>query len=231
VPISAPEVDAAEAGLLEAARAFESGEHAGAAALWRERAIPALRREWPEPLAAALGAGLELVMELTDRAAPGGRSERAVAAWDAVAAWLEASPLPLAGGRSTPAHYRKHKRDPEVYRAVGLTEHLRLAGAGRAVALNNRALALMELGRAGEAGAPLREAAELRRAAFGWREAGLAAILRNSAALAGSAYDPPADLIAAGADRFQALAQGQPELQRRLLAAAQLVPILRRPAG
>ena len=229
-PISAPEDDPGES-LLEAARAFERGEERQAAELWRERAIPALRERWAPPLAEPVCAGLELVSLLATGAPAEDAGRQAVDAWRAVAAWLSETELPLAGGRSTPAHFRKHKRDPAVYRAVGLAEHLRLAGAGRAVALNNHALGLLALGRGEVALTLLREAASLRRDAFGWREAGLGTILGNIAAIEGAEAAPPGDPVPVGVDRFLALAQGESGLRRQLLAAAQLVPILRRPAG
>jgi hypothetical protein len=228
-PISAPE---AEFALLEAARAFEGGQQDLAAALWLERALPAVRVEWAAPLAHALASGIELVLQVSEGAAatePGGD---AVRAWDEVERWLPAAELPLAGGRSTPAHFRKHRQDPAVYRTVGLAEHLKLAGAGRAVALNNRGVGLAAIARNEEARALLHAAASLRRAAFGWREAGLDAILANAAAVDGVERAPlPGDPVPVGPDRFLALAAGQSELRRQLLAAAELVPILRAPAG
>jgi hypothetical protein len=230
-PISAPEEEPGETLLIEAARAFESGDERGAAALWRERAIPAVQKAWPPPLAEPVCAGLELVSLLVTGAPAEDAGRYAVDAWGSVAAWLSETELPLGGGRSTPAHFRKHKRDPEVYRAVGVAEHLRLAGAGRAVALNNHALALLALGLGEEALTWLREAASLRREAFGWREAGLGTILGNIAAIEGAEAALPGEPVPVGVDRFLALAQGEAGLRRRLLAAAQLVPILRRPAG
>lgn len=232
-PTSEPEDDPGESLLIEAARAFERGEERQAAELWRERAMPALRERWAPPLAEPVCAGLELVSLLVTGGSAEDAGRQAVDAWGPVAAWLSETELPLAGGRSTPAHFRKHRRDPEVYRAVGMAEHLRLAGAGRAVALNNRAIALTKAGREGDALANLHEAAALRRDAFGWREAGLLAILENIARIEGrpDGRAAPDEAVPVGADRFLALVQGQPELRRRLLAAAQLVPILRRPPG
>ncbi len=243
-PISAPEDGDAQAALLRAARAFEAGAWEEAARLWRSLAMPAVRRDWPRPLAAAISAGIELVLLDADAdaavAATAGR--RAVETWRRVAAWLERAELPFSGGRSTPAHFRKHRRDPEAHRAVTLGEHLRLAGGGRAVALNNRADMLSRQGRARDALPLLREAASARRDAFGWREAGLGAILGNLAAAereagldAGASEAARAailrDPVSAGADRFLALASGQSPTRRALLAAAELVPILQRPAG
>jgi hypothetical protein len=241
-PISAPEPESVEAALVEAARAWDSGDAAGAAALWRERALPQIEAEWTGPFAAALGASLRAVLlhgEGVD-AVEAGRV--AAAAWQRVEGWLGTATMPLGGGRSTPAHFRKLRRDPETYRAAGRGEELRLCGAARAVALNNLGATLSALGRDGEALSAYAEAAALRRDAFGWREAGLAAILGNRAAaerrlgrdasateteLAEIVRDP----VAVGADRFLALAAGEPEHRRRLLAGAELVPILRRASG
>jgi hypothetical protein len=231
VPISAPEGGMAEAALLEAARLYDEGAQGEAAALWRDRAEPAVRAEWPQALADALCHGLALVRDLIAGAPAVPAGERAVAAWDAVRPWLDASELPLAGGRSTPAHFRKHKQDPEIYRAVALAEHFRLADAGLAVALNNHALALAGVGRDEEALTLLREAASLRRVAFGWREAGLGAILANLATMEAAEAAPPDDPVPVGVDRFVALARGRSALRRHLLASAELVPILRRGAG
>ena len=229
-PISAPEREG-ETALLEAARAFERGEHETAAVLWRERAVPAVRRDWPAPLSEAVREGLELAMAVVGHAVAIAVAERAVSAWDAVGSWLASAELPLGGGRSTPAHFRKHKRDPQIYRGVALAEHVRLADAGRAVALNNHALVSAELGREEEALSLLRRAASLRQRAFGWREAGLGVILANVATIEGTDAAPPEDPVPVGVNRFLAVAQGQPELRRQLIAAAELVPILRRPTG
>jgi hypothetical protein len=231
-PILALEYGPGQAELIEAACAFERGEHGLAATLWRERATPAVRRKWPPALADALCDGLDLVMQLSLGAVVDS-GERAVRAWDAVERRLCETQLPLAGGRSTPAHFRKHKRDPEVYRSVASAEHLRLAGAGRAVAQNNHALALATLCREDAALRLLQDAASLRREAFGWREAGLGTILDNIAALQRRpcADAVPSDPIPVGVKQFLALAAGQSDLRRRLLAAAQLVPILRARPG
>jgi hypothetical protein len=232
-PISAPETEGeAEIALLEAARAFDRAAHDRAVTLWRERVIPAVRAEWPEALADALCGSLELAMAGMESGAASERGDAALRAWDAIERWLRETELPLAGGRSTPAHFRKHKRDPAVYRAVGLAEHLRLAGGGRAVVLNTQAMALAALGRMTEAASLLREAERLRREAFGWREEGLRQIQANLMALTGRADEDAAvdDLVPVGPDRYVAVTSGQPELRRRLLAAAQLVPILRRAA-
>ena len=230
-PISAPEGGDAEAALLEAARIYEEGAQHEAAALWRDRAEPAVRAEWPQALADALCHGLALVRELIAGVPAVPAGDRAVVAWDAVRAWLEVSELPLAGGRSTPAHFRKHKRDPKIYRAVALAEHFRLADAGLAVALNNHALALSGIGGEEEALTLLRRAASLRRGAFGWREAGLGVILANVATMEAAETALPDDPVPVGIDRFLALARGRSALRRHLLAAAELVPILQRPAG
>ena len=232
-PISAPETEGeAETALLEAARAFDRAADDRAVTLWRERVIPAVQAEWPEALAQALCGGLLLAIAVMEGGAAGER-DAALRAWGGVERWLGGAELPLAGGRSTPAHFRKHKRDPAAYRAVNLAEHLRLAGGGRAVALNNQALALARLGRAGEAAALLGEAAKLRRGAFGWREAGLRQIEANLATLTRHAEQdtPASDAVPVGPDRYLTLAVGETQVRRRLLAAAQLVPILRRGAG
>ena len=241
-PISAPEPESVEAALVEAARAWESGDVAGAAALWREGALPRIEAEWHEPFAAALGASIGAVLlhgEGVD-AVEAGRA--AAAAWRRVEGWIGSAAMPLGGGRSTPAHFRKLRRDPETYRAAGRGEELRLCGAARAVALNNLGAALIALGRQAEALSVYAEAAALRRDAFGWREAGLAAILGNRAKaerrlgrdasateteLAQIARDP----VPVGADRYLALAAGGHEHRRRLLAGAELVPILRQASG
>ncbi|HXV25067.1 MAG TPA: hypothetical protein VED46_12510 [Alphaproteobacteria bacterium] len=241
-PISAPDGAGADSALVEAARAFEAKDMVRAAALWRERAITAIKRDWPVSLAEAVCPGIDLVLLRTGGADAVEPGWRALKAWEAVLLWLSEIEPPLAGGRSTPAHFRKHRRDPAIYRAVARREYLRLAEAGRAVALNNCGEALTAHGREEEALTLFREAAVLRREAFGWREAGLGAILANlavterragldadssKAALAAILRDP----VPVGPDRFLALSAGQPDLLRFLLAAAQLVPILRRPAG
>jgi hypothetical protein len=241
-PISAPEPESAEAALVEAARAWESGDAAGAAALWRERSLPRIEAEWPEPLAAAFSASLRAVLlhwEGRDAVEAG---RRTVLAWERVEGWLGAAAMPLGGGRSTPAHFRKLRRDPEAYRSAARGEDLRLCGAARAVALNTLGAALSALGRDAEALSAYIEAAELRRRAFGWREAGLGAILGNRAKaerrigrdasateteLAKIARDP----VPVGADRYLALAAGRHDLRRWLLAGAELVPILRPASG
>jgi hypothetical protein len=233
-PISAPEAEGeAETALLEAARAFDRAVSDRAVMLWRERVIPAVQAEWPEALADALCGSLVVTIAVIEGGAARERGDAALRAWERARHWLRDAVLPLAGGRSTPAHFRKHKRNPATYRAVSLAEHLRLAGGGRAVALNNHALALAVLGQGTEAATLLSEAATLRREAFGWREAGVRRIEENLAALARRAehHAPVDDAIPAGADRYLALAIGQPEIRRRLLAAAQLVPILRPRAG
>ncbi len=241
-PISAPDAADADSVLLEAARAFEAGDKVRAAALWRERALAAIKRDWPSPFADAVCPGIELVLLRLTGSHAAKPARRAIRAWDAVQLWLSETEPPLAGGRSTPAHFRKLRRDPAIYRAVARREHLQFAGAGRAVALNNCGEALAALGREEEALALFREAATLRREAFGWREAGLGTILANlavtegragidagssEAALAAILRDP----VPVGPDRFLTLSAGQPDLRRFLLATAQLVPILRRPAG
>jgi hypothetical protein len=54
----------------------------------------------------------------------------------------------------------------------------------------------------------------------------------NLAALTGTGHHAPADdAVPLGPDRYLAVASGQPELRRRLFAAAQLVPILRPKIG
>ena len=237
-PISAPEGGGAEAALIRAARAYEDGELAGAAALWRTRALPQVEAEWPRPFAAAIGKSIGAVLMQMDGQAAVGASRDAVEAWRRVEKWLRQAPMPLAGGRSTPAHFRKLRRDPETYRAAGRAEELRLCGAAVAVALNNRGTALAARGRFAEAWTAFAEAAALRREAFGWREAGLGAILANRTAaerrLGRDAQEGEAELaeirrdpVPAGADRFLALTSGRSETRRRLLAGAELVPILR----
>ena len=80
-PISAPEREGeAVTALLEAARAFERGEHETAAVLWRERAVPAVRRDWPAPLSEAVREGLELAMAVVGHAVAIAVAERAVSA-------------------------------------------------------------------------------------------------------------------------------------------------------
>jgi hypothetical protein len=241
-PISAPEPESAEAALVEAARAWESGDAAAAAALWRERAAPRIEAECPEPLAAALGASLAAVLLHWEGGDAADSGRDAVLAWERAEGWLGTAAMPLGGGRSTPAHFRKLRRDPEAYRSAGRGEDLRLCGAARAVALNNLGVALSAPGRDAEAMSAFIEAAELRRRAFGWREAGLGAILGNRAKaerrlgrdasatdteLAAIARDP----VPVGADRYLALAAGRRDLRRRLLAGAELVPILRPASG
>jgi hypothetical protein len=232
-PISAPEAEGeAETALLEAARAFDRAARDRAVTLWRERAIPAVQAEWPEALADALCGTLVVTIAVVEGEEARERGDAALGAWERARDWLREAELPLAGGRSTPAHFRKHKRDPAAYRAVSLVEHLHLAGGGRAVALNNHALALAAVAQGTEAASLLGEAATLRREAFGWREAGVRTIEANLAALTGTGHHAPADdAVPLGPDRYLALASGQPELRRRLFAAAQLVPILRLKIG
>lgn len=241
-PISASEEEGAEGALLRAARAFEAGAWEEAGTFWRHLALPAVRRDWPRPLADAISTGIKLVLLDADAASAAKVGRQAVETWRKVELWLERTELPYSGGRSTPAHFRRHRRDPGAHRVVALGEHLRLAGGARAVALNNQAHALVLLGRAQDALPLLRQAASARREAFGWREAGLGAILGNLAAVereagldAGASEAARAailrDPVSAGADRFLALAAGQSPTRRALLAAAELVPILRRPAG
>jgi hypothetical protein len=243
-PIWARKLVGIDSALIEAARAFEAGDRARAAAVWRGQVLPGIAEQWPSPLATALGASLAAVLDRLDgntaQAEASGRD--AVARWRMVEPWLGEVPLSPRAGRSTSAHFRKARQDPEVYRGVVRQEHARLAGAAVAVALNNLGEALCALGRATEAVAFYGEAASLRSEAFGRREAGFGMILENLAAAERRAgFDASAsvaalaiverDSVPSGVDRYLALAPTEPELRRRLLAAAELVPILRRSAG
>ncbi|MCI0430468.1 MAG: tetratricopeptide repeat protein [Rhodospirillales bacterium] len=243
-PIWAPDPAGTDSALIEAARAFEASDYPRAAALWRALALPRISEEWPSPLAAAVAASLAAVLDRLDgeTAAAEASGREAAASWRLIEPWLADTALPFAGGRSTPAHFRKQRRDPDVYRTVARREHVRLVGAAAAVALNNLGEALAALGRVTEAVSFYREAVTLRGEAFGGREAGLGTILENLAAAerqagldAGASEAALAiverDPVPSGVERYLSLASAEPKLRRRLLAAAELVPILRRAAG
>ena len=243
-PISAPESgnDRGVSALIAAAWRFESGDTAAAAKLWRDQAMPILAKAWPDPLGDAAGRSVAAVLRKIGNEPSGAEpaARRAAAAWQEVEGWLGERDLPLAAGRSTPAHFRKERRDPATYRAVALRGHVQLAGAARAVALNLLGNAWAAQGRHQQAVDAYREAAELRRQAFGWREAGLATLLVNLAEAERAAGLHPAGAEGSarlgevetsersGSDRFLELARGTTPLRRRLLAVALLVPILKR---
>lgn len=180
-----------------------------AAGLWREAAEASRGFDALDPRrAASLDALAGQAMAGGDAAAARQGWRDALDAWQAAEAWVAAMGI-VEGARSSAFHLRLASRHPGAYPEIVRHRHRRTLAAGRAGTIAN--LAALDGDRT-----VLAAALEDRRAAFGHREKGAAAI----AAWLGT---PVAERVI---DRFAERPPERDDDERRLYAAALLAPVL-----
>jgi hypothetical protein len=195
--------------MVAAGQAWAAGDRRAAGLLWRAAAAEARGFAEGDPRRAASFDALATLAGAEARDEAGRLLLRnALAAWDGAAAWVEAM-SPGHGARSSAFHLRLEAKHPGAYPEIVRQRHRRTLAAGRAGTAAN--LAALEHDEAG-----LARALDARRAAFGPRESGAAAVAaRLGLAVEGRVIDRFAERPPEGFDD-----------ERRLHAAALLAPVL-----
>lgn len=222
------------------AEALDTGPPDSASAAWQTAARLAAPFAPADPRrAASLGASAALEAL---GGAPDARGEaplrEAVAAWRLVPLWVAGMRIERKP-RSSLFHQRMERRHAPAYDDVARSVYRRMAEGGLAAALANLAMLLRRLGRDVEATALYGDSIAMRRSALGARDAGLATLLEDLAALRAHGDEVEARRLAAQAAGILGSGPVEPLVrwtrdrpprmsdQRRLLAAVYLAPIIR----